>query len=227
MLGLTQMSHLVPSKMRNNPVNLILSLLFNRSAMLSMIVPAMLYVVVYRYLGLSAAVLITGLYGLGISLVLKSLGYLALAFALFGLVEVVIVTLAPAAWLVDLVYFKMVLGAVQSVLIFMVFAILGKPIPQLFAEAGQPDLLNWSFSKTAAYRRVWQQASAIWVLGYSIKALILWWQYPISESTVAVLNVALGWPVHASLLVISVLFVYHQFAQAHLATQADEAERQP
>ncbi|MCE2572922.1 hypothetical protein [Motilimonas eburnea] len=202
--------------MRNNPAKLIFSLLFNRSAMLSMIVPALLYILVYRYVGLSAAVLVTGFYGLGISFVLKSLGYIALAFALFGLLEVVIVTLAPAEWLVDLVYFKMLLGALQSMLIFVVFALLGKPIPRLFAEAGQPDLLAWPFSKTATYRRIWQQASAIWVLGYATKALVLWLLYPMSEATVATLNVALGWPIHASLLVLSVLFVHHQFARANV-----------
>lgn len=208
--------------MRNNPIGLVFSLLFNRSAMLSMVVPMLLYITVYRYMGLSAAVLVTGLYGLGISLVLKSLGYIALVFALFGLLEVVIVTLAPAAWLVDLVYFKMLLGALQSILIFMVFALLGKPIPRLFAEAGRPDLLAWSFSQTAAYQRIWQQASAIWVLGYSLKALALWWQYPISESALVVLSVALGWPVHAGLLVLSVVFVHYQFAQASASIVSDD-----
>ncbi|MCE0558385.1 hypothetical protein [Motilimonas sp. E26] len=197
-----------------NPLAILKGLLLSRDAFLSMILPALLYLGVYHYAGLLYAVLVSGIYGIVISLTLKSLGPIALVFALFGLIELLIVTFTPAGWLVDVVFIQVLAGAVKSALVFLIFSLLGKPIPRLFAELGSPELKAWEFSQTPRYQQIWQQASAIWIVAYSLKAALLWLAYPIEEATLATVKVVSGWPLHAALLVVLVYFVQYQFSRA-------------
>ncbi|WP_038178501.1 hypothetical protein [Vibrio rhizosphaerae] len=195
----------------NGSVKIIQRILFNRDAVLSMIVPALIYGLTYRYLGLIDAVLASGFYAILVSFWLKSTKYIAFLFAVFGLIEVAIVWLIPGQWLLNTLFVKSLVGALQTALIFLIFALINKPIPKLFAEVASPSLKQWDFSQTKAYASIWQRLSYIWVLAYLAKALLLFALYPMNADSLVTFNLVSGWPMQIGLIVFSVPYVRRQF----------------
>lgn len=197
--------------MASEDINIISRTLFNREAFLSMIFPALIYALTYKVWGLTEAVLVSGVYAFLVSFTLKSTKYITFIFALFGLFEIVIVAIVPETWLLETVFIKALVGAFQTSIVFLVFSMMGKPIPQLFAEVASPDLKSWDFSQTVNYRKIWQKVSMIWIMAYLLKAFILIGFYPVDEDTMVALNLTLGWPLHIGLIVFSVPYVRAQF----------------
>lgn len=197
--------------MNSENIGIIRRVLFNREAFMSMILPALIYGVTYKFFGLTEAVLISGVYAFLVSLILKSTKYIAFIFALFGLLEIGIVSFIPDKWLLETIFIKSLVGALQTSIIFLLFSLMGKPISQLFAEAASPKLKSWDFSHTSNYVKIWQKVSFIWITAYLFKALILISFYPVDEDTMVTLNIMLGWPVHIGLIVFSVPYVRSEF----------------
>ncbi|EGQ7854903.1 DUF3159 domain-containing protein [Vibrio vulnificus] len=197
--------------MNSENISIICRVLFNREAFLSMILPALLYGVTYKFFGLTEAIFISGTYAFVVSFILKSTKYIAFIFALFGLLEIGIVSFIPDKWLLETVFIKSLVGTLQTSIVFLLFSLVSKPLPQLFAEAASPELKLWDFSQSANYVKIWQKVSFIWIAAYLTKALILLSFYPLDEDTMVTLNVLLGWPVHIGLIVFSVPYVRNQF----------------
>ncbi|MDF2154572.1 hypothetical protein [Vibrio sp. CAU 1672] len=99
----------------------------------------------------------------------------------------------------------------QSALVFLLFALVNKPLPRLFAEVAQPDLKQWDFSQAVHYQRIWHEVSMVWVLGYLGKATVFIAFHPLNESDLAILTIILGWPLHVGLLMFSVPYVNFRF----------------
>ncbi|GGY41662.1 hypothetical protein GCM10011297_13330 [Bacterioplanes sanyensis] len=175
-----------------------------------MIVPAIIYGLTYWHYGLVEAVIASGAYAIIASFFLKSTKYIAFLFAAFGLIEILIVWIAPDSWLIGTLFMKSLIGATQVAVLFLIFSLIKKPIPMLFAEAGMPELKEWEFSATKTYLGIWQKISYFWVLIYSIKAATLVMFYPVDADTLVMLNLLLGWPLHVGLIIISVIYVRSQ-----------------
>lgn len=193
--------------MNQESLIIIKRVLFNREAILSMIVPAIIYGMTYWHLGLVSAVAASGIYAIIASFFLVSTKYIAFAFALFGLIEICIVWLIPDAWLLDALFIKSLVGAIQVAIVFLIFSLLKTPIPKLFAEAGMPELRSWDFSSTKTYLGIWQRVSYFWISMYFFKALALMFFYPVDADTLVILNLLLGWPLHVGLIIFSVSYV--------------------
>ncbi|WP_217557895.1 DUF3159 domain-containing protein, partial [Vibrio metschnikovii] len=199
--------------MNEENLDIVKRVLFNREAIVSMIIPAIIYAVSYWKFGLVFAVVASGAYAIIASFFLKSTKYIAFFFAFLGLIEICIAWLIPDAWLLDTLFIKSLIGALQVAIAFLIFSILKKPIPQLFAEAGLPELKNWEFSSTETYLSIWQRLSYVWISIYFVKALIFLFFYPVDADTLVILNLLLGWPLHVSLIIFSVSYVRVQFSK--------------
>lgn len=178
-----------------------------------MIFPAVIYAMAYWYFGLVVAVVASGFYAIVASFFLDSTKYIAFLFAFFGFLEILIVWLIPDAWLLDTLFIKSLVGALQVAIVFLVFSLLNKPIPKLFAEAGIPELKDWQFSSTEAYLNIWQRVSHVWMSIYLIKVLMFVVFYPVDADTLVMLNLFLGWPLHVGLIIFSVSYVRTQLAK--------------
>ncbi|TQV65976.1 DUF3159 domain-containing protein [Exilibacterium tricleocarpae] len=198
--------------MNTESINTIKQVLFNREAVLSMILPALIYGLTYWYFDLVEAVVASGIYAIVASFFLKSTKYVAFIFALFGLIELCIIWLIPDSWLLETLFIKSLIGALQVAIIFILFSLFKEPIPKLFAEAGSPELRDWDFSSTKTCLNIWQSLSYIWVSVYFFKALILISFYPVDADTLVTLNLLLGWPLHVGLIVFSVFYIRNKFA---------------
>lgn len=199
--------------MDSKNINIINRLIFNKDAILSIIIPAFIYGLTYRYFGLVEAVIVSGGYAVVASFFLQSTKYIAFVFAIFGLIEICIVWLLPANWLIETLFIKSFVGAIQTSLVFLLFTLINKPIPKLFAEIASPRLKEWHFSSTPEYFKIWQKLSYIWIAVYLLKALILFSFYPMTANELVMMNLFLGWPVHIGLIVFSVCYVRNLFAK--------------
>ncbi len=199
--------------MNSDSLKIIKQILFNRDAVLSMILPALLYGLVYHYFGLVEAVIVSGLYAGCSSFFLKSAKFIVFVFSVFGLIEICLIGLLPEKWLVDTIFIKSVIGALQTAIVFLVFSLLGKPVPKLFAEVASPELKEWDFSTTKAYLNIWQKVSYTWVAVYVAKAMLFIAFYPMTTDSLVTFNLVLGWPLYLGLIAFSVPYVQAQFAK--------------
>ncbi|EKO3878153.1 hypothetical protein P0F19_003419, partial [Vibrio metschnikovii] len=99
--------------MNEENLDIVKRVLFNREAIVSMIIPAIIYAVSYWKFGLVFAVIASGAYAIIASFFLKSTKYIAFFFAFLGLIEICIAWLIPDAWLLDTLFIKSLIGALQ------------------------------------------------------------------------------------------------------------------
>lgn len=189
-------------------------LIASRDSLLTILLPSILYLIVYQYLSLISAVAATSVYGLLITLIRQELGLIALAFALSGMIELIIVAFVPQEVFVEAVVFKLVLGSLSTASVFLVFSLLKKPIPMLVAEISTPALKESRESMDIPSLMTWQKVNGIWVFSYLSKSVFLLSSGPISESELAGYTLALGWPLHVGLLMVSVWFINNNCKRA-------------
>ncbi len=201
----------------NNGVNVfqvVYRLVASRNSFVTILLPSIIYLLTYQYLGLTAAVVATSVYGLLTLLICKEMGLIALAFALSGIIELTIVAFVPQDFLVEAVAFKLALSSLSSASVFFIFALLKKPIPMVVAEATTPKLKQSRIDLDIPNVTTWQRVNGIWILSYLGKSLFLLNTGSISESALVKYTLILGWPLHLGLIILSVWYINMSSKQA-------------
>jgi hypothetical protein len=194
--------------------HVIYRLVASRDSFLTILLPSILYFLAYQYVGLMSAVVVTSLYGLLTLLFRKELGMIALAFALSGFVELTIAAFVPREILVEAVVLKLAMGSLSTASVFLVFSWFKKPIPMLVAEITTPALKGSRESTGIPSLITWQRVNGIWVFSYLCKSVFLLSVDSVSESELVGYTLALGWPLHVGLIVVSVWVVNNSYKQA-------------
>nr|WP_267135923.1 hypothetical protein [Vibrio sp. J1-1] len=184
--------------------------------------PSILYLLVYQYLGLISAVVVTSIYSFLTILFRKELGVIALAFALSGMVELTIASFVPRALLVEAVVLKLAMGSLSTASVFLVFSLLKKPIPMLVAEITTPALKESRESMGIPSLMTWQKVNGVWVLSYLCKSVFLLSITSVSESELVGYTLVLGWPLHVGLIMVSVWFINNNYKQACIRHAANK-----
>ncbi len=212
----------------NNGVNVfhvVYRLVASRNSFITILLPSIIYLLTYQYLGLTAAVVATSVYGLLTILLSKEMGLIALAFALSGVIELTIVAYVPQDLLVEAVMFKLALSSLSTASVFFIFALLRKPIPMLVAEATTPKLKQSRVNLGIPNITTWQRVNGVWILSYLGKTLFLLNTGSVSESELVKFTLILGWPLHIGLIILSVWYINMSSKQATLPQPIKEQHK--
>nr|WP_284694832.1 hypothetical protein [Photobacterium galatheae] len=183
--------------------------------MLTILLPSLLYLVVYHYADLRWAVAAASVYGVVMTFLRRDLGLISLAFALSGLIELFIIAIVPRGLIAEAVLFKIALGSLSTAVVFIVFSLLKQPIPMLIAEVSTPSLKESRETMNVPSLTTWQQVSSIWIVSNLVKCIFLLSRDSVSERDLAAYTVILGWPLYVVLIVISVWLVSQSYKNAH------------
>lgn len=191
-------------------------LISSRDSLLTILLPAFLYLLVYQWFDLVWAVATASLYGVVITFFRRDLGLISIAFALSGLIELGIIVFVPEKIFIEAVLFKVALGSLSSAAVFLVFSLIQKPIPMLVAEISTPALKNSRELNNVPSLITWQQVSGLWVISYVCKAGFLLGSDHLSENELAVYTLMFGWPLYVGLIFLSVWYVTNCFKKTQL-----------
>ncbi|KDM93471.1 DUF3159 domain-containing protein [Photobacterium galatheae] len=194
---------------------IVFRLITSRDSMLTILLPSLLYLVVYHYADLRWAVAAASVYGVVMTFLRRDLGLISLAFALSGLIELFIIAIVPRGLIAEAVLFKIALGSLSTAVVFIVFSLLKQPIPMLIAEVSTPSLKESRETMNVPSLTTWQQVSSIWIVSNLVKCIFLLSRDSVSERDLAAYTVILGWPLYVVLIVISVWLVSQSYKNAH------------
>ncbi|MCL9779885.1 hypothetical protein M9194_00365 [Vibrio sp. S4M6] len=149
------------------------SYLMSPEARLTIIIPILLYNIMFWMSGVGAALLVTAFYSAIVELFSKKSGSLSIialilvsggihylylhGYTLFGIhSESVFLSLA---------------GSLSVIVVFGFYSLIGKPVVRTLAENARPKLFQLPVYGTKKYIKVWQEVSLGWILAYAVKGL--------------------------------------------------------
>ncbi|MGO1297906.1 MAG: hypothetical protein ACTMIA_11440 [Vibrio sp.] len=192
-------------------------LVSSKESVLTILVPSLLYFLAYHELGLIDAIVICAIYGIAVTFMNRQLGMISLAFALSGIVEVVIIEVLPPTAVVEAVQYKVILSAISTAVVFFIFALARKPIPMLMAEISFPKLQSKRLLTGELSLGKWQQVNSVWIVGYLLKCVVFLSHSHLSQQQLATYTLVFGWPLYVVLIFVSIWIIKsrHQAQESH------------
>ncbi|SJL83359.1 hypothetical protein VPAL9027_01325 [Vibrio palustris] len=185
-------------------LKIVYRLVSSKESILMVLLPSLLYFALYHEYGLTYAIGASSIYGITLMLISRQLGLISLAFALSGLVELVIITVLPKSEATQAVQYKVLLSSLSTACVFLVFAVLRKPIPMLVAEASMPSLQHQRLTVGSPSLKKWQYVNGIWLCGYLLKSLMFVNYSHFSQQQLVMYTLISGWPLYVVLILMSV-----------------------
>lgn len=181
--------------------------LSSRAAMLNIVVPLVLYNGALYSVGIDAALLVSAAWAAFLALQSNNRQAtlsVVLMVLLAGFCHLLF--LRHPAWLPvqreDV--FLSLSGAVTVAVVFLFYALRGKPVIQTFAEQARPQLTTLTIYGTPTYRRVWQEISLTWIAVYFGKAMLIYLLYHFHSTSLNTSLLVVGWPLMLAMIFFSV-----------------------
>ncbi|MBN3144094.1 hypothetical protein [Pectobacterium brasiliense] len=179
--------------------------LVSRDALLTIIIPVVMYNIAFLQWGAGVALLITAIYSGVLQLISRWQGYLPI------IALILVSGLSHYLYLEGIILFDIhqesvflsVSGAISTVIIFTIYSIKGHPVIQTLAEQATPALKTLPVYSTPQYVRVWNEVSLVWILVYLVKAIIIYLlsrQPGLPMDTLVLIS---GWPLTLLLVIFS------------------------
>lgn len=181
--------------------------LLSRDAFITIIVPILLYNIVFWRNGAGLALLATFLYSAAAEVMNKrsgSLSVIALILVSGFCHYLYLHGYAPFAIKKENVFLS-VSGALSVVVVFSCYSLAGRPLIRTLAEQAMPGLKNIPVYGTAQYARVWHEVSVAWILVFLLKAIGVYALSTRKDLSVDSMIFMGGWP----LTLLMVLFSFY------------------
>ncbi|MBA5601688.1 hypothetical protein H1224_11565 [Pectobacterium aroidearum] len=190
----------------------------SRDALLTIIIPVILYNIAFLLWGAGIALLITAIYSGVLQLFSRWQGYLPIIALILvsGLSHYLYLKGVMLLGIHQESVFLSISGALSTVIIFAIYSIKGRPVIQILAEQATPDLKTLPVYGTPQYVRVWNEVSLVWILVYLVKAIIIYLlslQPGLPMDTLVLIS---GWPLTLLLVIFSFRWPKHRWtSHAH------------
>ncbi|MDE9486005.1 hypothetical protein [Xenorhabdus bovienii] len=146
--------------------------LLSRDALMTIIIPIVLYNIIFWIMGAGIAVLMVALYSGGVQLFSRRKGSLAI------IVLIMVSGVSHYLYLHGYALFNIsqenvflsISGALSVVVVFSFYSFMGQPVVQTMAEQAMSRLKDIPAYGTALYARVWHEVSIVWILVFLLKA---------------------------------------------------------
>ncbi|PHM46871.1 hypothetical protein [Xenorhabdus miraniensis] len=150
--------------------------LLSRDAIMTILIPIMLYNIAFRFGGVGIALLLTGLYSLVLKFISKTKGSLIVVALILvsGMSHYLYIHGHKLFTIKQEDVFLSVSGAISTIIVFCFYSLLGRPVVQTLAEQAMPRLKTIAVYGTPLYARVWQEVSMAWILVFLLKAIGLY-----------------------------------------------------
>ncbi|MDC9623450.1 hypothetical protein PSI22_17855 [Xenorhabdus sp. XENO-7] len=170
--------------------------LLSRDALMTIIIPIVLYNIIFWIMGAGIAVLMVALYSGGVQLFSRRRGSLAI------IALIIVSGVSHYLYLHGYTLFNIskenvflsISGALSVVVVFSFYSFMGQPVIQTMAEQAMPRLKNIPAYGTALYTRVWHEVSIVWMLVFLLKAFGI---YMLSRQNSVPIDTIIfigGWP---------------------------------
>ncbi|WP_299005489.1 hypothetical protein [uncultured Shewanella sp.] len=192
----------------NNEVkqSILLRYLSSRSALENIIVPIVLYSVIFWCFGAGWAVISTAIYGVCIALFREGESTLSVVLLLLfsgGCHYAFSQGFTPFGITQESVFLS-ASSALGMLIILSIYSLMNRPMIKGLAESGLPYLKTLPIRETALYHRVWHEVSIVWIIAQLFKLLVvLIWAYEGSKSLNMIVFL-LSWPYTVVLIAFSV-----------------------
>ncbi|MDX7993153.1 hypothetical protein [Xenorhabdus littoralis] len=147
--------------------------LFSPNAMMTIIIPIILYNLAVKLGGVGAALLVTTLYSIILKFISKTKGiWIVIALILVsGINHFLYIHGYMLFGIKQEEVFRSVSGAASFVAVFCFYSFIGKPAARTMAEQAMPRLKMSSIYVTPLYDRVWHEVSIGWIFVYLSKTV--------------------------------------------------------
>ncbi|WP_337969481.1 hypothetical protein [Vibrio pectenicida] len=157
-----------------NPIG-IGSYLLSHEARMTIIIPILLYNIVFWVLGAGPALIITACYSAMFEVFSQRTGSLSI------IALILISGCVHYLYLHGYRFFKIgeesvllsVGGSLSVILVFGFYSFIGRPVVRIQAENALPRLTQLPVYGTPKYAQVWQEVSIAWIFAYAVKALLV------------------------------------------------------
>lgn len=189
--------------------------LISRDALLTIIIPVIIYNIAFLLWGAGSALLITAIYSGILQLFSRWQGYLPIIALILvsGLSHYLYLEGIMLLGIHQESVFLSISGALSTVIIFTIYSIKGRPVIQILAEQATPDLKTLPVYGTPQYVRVWNEVSLVWILVYLVKAIIIYLlsrQPGLPMDTLVLIS---GWPLTLLLVIFSFRWPKHRWTK--------------
>ncbi|MEQ9887564.1 hypothetical protein [Pectobacterium zantedeschiae] len=191
--------------MSDTPSLTVWQYLVSRDAILTIILPIIIYNIAFWQWGAGAALLITAIYSGVLQYISRWKGYLPI------IALILVSGLSHYLYLEGYMLFDIkqesvflsVSGAMSTVIIFSIYSMLGRPVIQTLAEQATPRLKTLPNYGTPRYTKIWNEVSLVWILAYLIKAIVIYTLSHRPGLPMDTLVLISGWPLTLLLVIFS------------------------
>ncbi|KML70140.1 hypothetical protein [Pectobacterium peruviense] len=179
--------------------------LVSRDALLTIIIPVVIYNIAFWQGGAGVALLITAIYS-------GALQYFSRWEGTLPIIALILVSgLSHYLYLEGVMLFDIrqesvflsVSGAISTVIIFSAYSIKGRPVIRTLAEQATPKLKTLPVYGSPLYVKVWNEVALVWILVYLVKAIIIYTLSRQPELPMDTLVLISGWPLTLLLVIFS------------------------
>lgn len=178
----------------------------SRNAIETIILPIVIYSLVFWTLGAGWALILTGVYGvLSMLFGRQSRSVSVVILLLFsGAFHYLYLSGFKPLGIKDESVFLSLSGALTIIVVFSFYSLMNRPIIQVLAESGMPRLKTLPFYGSPLYLRVWHEVSLVWIIAKLIKLLIVFICYRVNVKGIEEIVFLFSWPFTLCLIVFSV-----------------------
>ncbi|XYQ55600.1 hypothetical protein ACS91J_04020 [Pectobacterium carotovorum] len=191
----------------------------SRDALLTIIMPMLIYNIAFWLGGAGVALLTTAVYSAALQYFSRQKGTLAIIglILMSGFSHYLYLKGYNLLGIEHESVFLSISGAVSMVVVFGFYSLRGRPVIRALAEQATPTLKTLPVYDTPLYSRVWHEISLVWILVYLLKAIVI---YTLSNSPQLPMDLIVlisGWPI--TLIMVTFSF---QWPKYRWTSQADD-----
>lgn len=107
--------------------------------------------------------------------------------------------------------------ALLTIIVFAIYALLGRPVIRSLAEQAMPRLHSLPVFGTPLYNRVWHEVSLIWIAALAAKFIIILALYHSGSAHLDISLLLMGWPLTLLLIFFSIKWPRHRWQSNAIA----------
>ncbi len=199
-------------KGNSNGYNVFIKSLLNIDMILSAYIPIAIFLVLNSSHGLTTAYISTFFWSLFCQLyfrVIKKISdAISLILLLYSTCKLIFIYFVPVKILLT---YSTIFGCGIYCILIVTLNLHNKPLLQLFAEKGNPAMLDWEFRKNPLYSKVWKETSNIWLLAFVIKAFIIYISLIFLTPNLGYIYIVMGTPFTILLIALSIWYPKHKW----------------
>ncbi|MEQ9903576.1 hypothetical protein [Pectobacterium aroidearum] len=190
----------------------------SRDALLTIIMPIVIYNIAFWQGGAGVALLITAVYSGVLQYFSRQKGSLAIIALILmsGFSHYLYLKGYNLLGIEHESVFLSISGAVSMVVVFGFYSLRGRPVIRTLAEQATPTLKTLPVYDTPLYAKVWHEISLCWILVYLLKAIMIYTLSTFPQLPMDLIVIISGWPI--TLMMVAFSF---QWPKYRWASQTD------